>query len=241
MTYPFSPLIALLLAGLILAFARRRWLRRIGIAMLALGWLGSTPVVANFMIGALESRAGESSENCHDLEAVVLLTGGLVRKPASPLDVQALNGETLQRAMGLLDRDDPALPLVIAGGGYFKLSEAELVDNFIRRAAPGRAAALLETTSRNTWENAVHTARLLPPPRRIALATSALHLPRARLAFETVGYSVCPWPLNSLHLRAVSPWALLPHISAVRKTEAVLHELGGWIVYGWREAPDSGE
>jgi uncharacterized SAM-binding protein YcdF (DUF218 family) len=237
MTYPVSPLVALVVAGLLLALARRRGLRVLGFALFLAGWLGSTPLVANLLVGSIERRADAGAAQCHDLQAIVLLTGGLLRAPASPDDVQALNTETLQRVMALLDRDDPALPLLIAGGGPHAVKESQLAAAFLHRLAP-RRSALLETTSRNTWENASRAAAMLPAPRRIALATSALHMPRAKRAFETAGFSVCPWPLNRQYVDATGAWALLPHGTAVRKTEAVAHELGGWIVYGWRE-PES--
>ena len=240
MTYPFSPLVALVLGGVLLALAKRRWLRGIGVAALLAGWLGSTPLVANLLVGSIESRAGDDATQCDRLDAIVLLTGGLAREAASASDVQALNTETLQRTMALVERDEPALPLLIAGGGPYRVKEAELVQDVLRRLAPQRAATV-EVHSRNTWENALYTARLLPPPRRIALATGALHLPRARRAFESAGFTVCPWPLNRQHVQALGPLALLPHTSAVRKTEAVLHELGGWLVYGWRAAPSTPE
>lgn len=241
MTYPFSPLVALVLAGVILAFARRRWLRAAGSVLLIAGWLGSTPLVANLLAGAIESRADAHDGECERLDAVVLLAGGLQREPRDARDVQALNPETQQRVMAFVERDRPALPLVLAGGGRYEISEAELMRDFLHRIAPRREVAMLETQSHTTWENALNVARLLPPPRRIALATGAMHLPRARRAFETAGYTVCPWPLNRAYLDATGWRTLLPHTSAARKTEAVLHEAGGWLVYGWREAPGSEE
>ena len=240
MTYPISPLVALVLAGVLLALAKRRAWRGLGIVAFLAGWLGSTPLVANLLVGSIEARADGGTQACTDLDAIVLLTGGMLREAESAGDVQAINAETQQRTIALVERDDPSLPLVIAGGGPYAVKEAELVQGLLRRLAPAREIAMLETTSRTTWENATHTARLLPPPRRIALATSALHLPRARRAFESAGFSVCPWPLNRQYIRALGPWALLPHSSAVRKTEAVLHELGGALVYAWRESPAPG-
>lgn len=241
MTYPFSPLVALVLAGAILAFARKRVLRVAGVALLVAGWLGCTPLVANLLVGAIESRADARADDCGRLDAVVLLAGGLQREPRDARDVQALNVETQQRVMAFLERDIPDLPLVIAGGGPYAVSEAELMRDFLHRIAPQRGVAMLETQSRTTWENALNMARLLPPPRRIALATGALHLPRARRAFETAGFTVCPWPLNRAYQPATGWLTLFPHTSATRKTEAVLHEAGGWLVYGWREPPGSGK
>jgi uncharacterized SAM-binding protein YcdF (DUF218 family) len=242
MSYPFSPLVALVLAGFVLALAGRasRWWRRAGLVLLVLGWLGCTALISNPLVAILESRAGERTENCEDLEAAVLLTGGLVRRPRHADDIEALNPETQLRLMTLARMDRPDVPLVITGGGFFTISEAELAWNFLRRVEPRRTQATLETRSDNTWENARFTAALLPPPRRIAVATSAVHLPRARLAFERMGYTVCPWPLNRSYVPGIEWWALLPHATAARRTESFLHEVGGWIVYAWREVPDEG-
>jgi uncharacterized SAM-binding protein YcdF (DUF218 family) len=240
MTYPFSPLVALVLAGAILILARRRWLRWLGIAAFLVGWLGSTPLVSNVLIGSIESRADAKAEECDDLDAVVLLSGGLLREPRDAHDMQALNAETQQRVMAFVERDRPEVPLILSGGGWFDIGEAELMRDLLRRVAPQREVAMIESESRNTWENAVFTARLAPPPRRLAVATSALHMPRARRAFETMGYTVCPWPLNRVHVNARGWWVLLPHSTAVRKTELFVHELGGWLVYGWRATPDLG-
>jgi uncharacterized SAM-binding protein YcdF (DUF218 family) len=243
LTYPFSPLVALLLAGVLLALARResRWWRRLGIALLIAGWLGCTALVSNPLIAIFESRAGEHAENCDGLDAAVLLTGGLLRRPRDADDIEALNTETQLRVMALARLDRPEVPLLISGGGEYAVSEAELAWSFLRRVEPRRRPATLETRSDSTWENAVFTARLLPPPRRIAVATSAAHLPRARLAFERMGYTVCPWPLNRSYVAGVAWWSLLPHTVGARRTETFLHELGAWVVYSWREPPRTSE
>lgn len=237
MTYPFSPLVALAVAGLLLAFAPPGWLRKLGIVALAAGYLGCTSLVANGLVGLIESRATGEGDACDGLQAIVVLGGGLQRPPRDAHDALALNAETQQRLLNFLARDQPSLPLVLSGGGDFPVSEAALMAAFLQRVAPQRRVALLETVSKDTWTNATQTARMLPPPRRIALATSALHLPRARRAFEAQGYTVCPWPVNSLYSGARAWWALLPHSGAARRTEAVLHEVGGMVLYAWRETP----
>jgi hypothetical protein len=44
--------------------------------------------------------------------------------------------------------------------------------------------------------------------------------------------------LNRQYIDRLGWWGLLPHTTAARMTETYLHEIGGWIVYGWRESPD---
>jgi len=234
MTLGLSPLVLLLIASLACA-ARWRLVRWPAIAVCILAWASMTPAVANFFVGRIEARAEPRPGDCESPpDAIVLLAGGFAREPRAPDDWQALNLETVQRVLALVERDDPARPLLIAGGGRFEVSEAEVIQSFLARVAPGRAVARLETASTDTWTNATRTARLLPPPRHIALATGALHLPRARQAFEAAGYRVCPWPLNRSHVPAAGWGAWLPQSSALRKTEAVLHETAGALVYAWR-------
>jgi uncharacterized SAM-binding protein YcdF (DUF218 family) len=96
------------------------------------------------------------------------------------------------------------------------------------------AELLLEETSRTTWENAQQVRLLRPALVRIALASSALHLPRARQAFEASGFQVCEWPVHYEALPLRGPWVIWPGSTATRKTEAALHEwLGSWY-YRWK-------
>ena len=234
MSLVFSPLFLLLMAGLLLALGqRRRALRWMGLACLLAGWLGCTPLVANLLVGAIESRAVARAGDCDGVQGIVLLGGGLQREPSGPRDVQSLSTDSQQRVMTFLERDRPEWPLMIAGGGRHEISEADLMRDLLQRIAPSRRVEATETASRTTMENALNVAKAWPPPRRIALATSALHLPRARRAFEAAGFDVCPWPLQRAHIDAGGLRALLPRGSAALKTEAALHELGGSVVYAF--------
>jgi uncharacterized SAM-binding protein YcdF (DUF218 family) len=82
--------------------------------------------------------------------------------------------------------------LVLSGGGAGPISEAEVM----RRAALARGvpeiALLTEPTSRNTFENANETARLLGSRglRSVLLVSHRAHLPRARLLFRLAGLRV---------------------------------------------------
>lgn len=240
MTYGLSPLTLLVLGGLVLVLARRRrvaWIA--GIALFAAGWLGCTPWVANALVGAVEARATEGGVACNGVQAIVLLSGGLARPPRDARDVAALSAASTQRVMALVQRDEATLPLLIAGGSPQGASEAALMHALLLALAPGRTNVALEQASRTTWENAEHVAAALPA-RRVALATSALHLPRARRAFEAAGFAVCPWPLDRQYLDAGGVTAWIPNSTSARKTEAAWHELAGDLVYRWRASRAAG-
>jgi uncharacterized SAM-binding protein YcdF (DUF218 family) len=63
-----------------------------------------------------------------------------------------------------------------------------------------RSRIVLETRSRNTYENALYSAELIRPKlgEHWLLVTGASHMPRAIGAFRAVGLEVEPWPVYDL-------------------------------------------
>ena len=57
---------------------------------------------------------------------------------------------------------------------------------------------MLETASRNTYENAVNSKRLLGAHglHKVLLVTSALHMPRALALFRALGIEAAPAPTD---------------------------------------------
>ena len=77
-------------------------------------------------------------------------------------------------------------------------------------------------------------AARFPPGTRVGLVTSASHFPRARLAFESAGVPTCAVTADVRRLPTGLPWALIPRLSALEKTEDALHEWVGLAWYRWR-------
>lgn len=236
-----SPMTVLLAALLVLALAvvaRWRWLRVLAMALLVLAVAAMTPLAANALVGAIEAAAVPRQGDCEDLQAVVFLSGGVQRAPQSGSDVAALTPDTVARVLGLAERNGHgALPLVVSGGGPWSVAESDVIASLMHRLGIAGDDVQLESRSLTTWESAANVRSLLPPATtRIALASSALHLPRAMLVFRAQGFTVCPWPLRSHYLSPELPWALWPQSSALAKSEAAWHELVGQLWYRWRLA-----
>jgi uncharacterized SAM-binding protein YcdF (DUF218 family) len=234
-----SPVSLLLLGLLLMApmlLLRRRVLAGLGAVLVLLGLLLMTPLGANALVGAIEAHAEPVATECERIDAIVLLAGGLRRSPSDPEDFDALTSRSLARSFALVQRHrDPDLPLLVAGGGRFRITEAEVMGALLQRLDHGHADPMLETNSRTTWENAAGARELLPAHvQRIALASSALHLPRARLVFEEAGFDVCRWPLDRQYIAVAGVGALWPQSSALVKSEAALHELLGLAYYRFR-------
>jgi uncharacterized SAM-binding protein YcdF (DUF218 family) len=89
-------------------------------------------------------------------------------------------------------REGAAPLLVLSGGGAGPVAEAAVMRDLAREAGVPEAALLVEAESRNTFENAANTARLLQSSgkTRIVLVSDRLHLPRAARLFRGAGIEV---------------------------------------------------
>jgi len=247
-----SPLLLLFVAvvWLLAAALRGRRASAVAAAIWAVFALAlMTPVLANLLVRMVEARVDDAGVECEEPEVVVLLSGGLRRAAIDRFDSGALTADSLDRVFGLRQRGLASrLPLLVSGGGHGRIggastvSEAEVIGELlVQLQVVDRGALLLETASQSTWDNAREVRALLPDSiDRVVLASSALHLPRARLVFERAGFEVCEWPLFSRHVDAWGWQAWMPQSSGLAKSEFVIHELAGELWYrlriGWRQA-----
>jgi uncharacterized SAM-binding protein YcdF (DUF218 family) len=91
-----------------------------------------------------------------------------------------------------LYREGAAPLLVLSGGGAGPLPEAEIMRRAALALGVSEAALLIESGSRNTFENARDTGLLLRSRglRSVLLVSDRAHLPRARLLFRFAGLKV---------------------------------------------------
>ena len=164
------------------------------------------------------------------VQALVVLGGG-VESTATEYGEPNLPPEATTRllyAVHLAHRT--GLPMAYSGGlGWASqsqsLSEAEVAALVLARLhAP--ALHWQDRTSRDTRENAQHTAALLKAEgiTRIALVTHAWHMPRSVRQFEAVGLEVVPAPMGFVRTdeRPVLQW--LPSAKGLRDSSWVLRE-----------------
>lgn len=244
MTWLLSPLAWLLLAGLLALLAwrmRATWLAFSAATLAVAAVTATTPLVANLLVARLERPATQSVQ-CLDMPpaTVVVLGGGVDRLPVSRADFEVLNLASRRRTERGVQywRDRDGHEVVLVGGPVApgSVATAELMDEYARWLGLPAAAIRIERQSRNTRENASRVAALVPPlPRRIALATSAMHMPRARLAFSAAGFDVCALPTDFQTIAVGAPGYLLPRSRALMRTEAALHEIVGIGLYRWQE------
>jgi uncharacterized SAM-binding protein YcdF (DUF218 family) len=180
--------------------------------------------------------------------AIVLLGGG-TESPESPRPITEINsaGDRVLYAAWLYQQGKA--PVILASGGLLdwelhQTTSAQNMKTLLQMIGVPTDAILLQPESRNTYEDALYSARLLKEKgiRRILLVTSAWHMPRSVRLFQAQGLEVVPAPtdfnvtdadwkeLTSPDVR-VQILALLPSADSLGLTTRMLKEYLGMLVY----------
>jgi uncharacterized SAM-binding protein YcdF (DUF218 family) len=243
MKWLLSPLTWLLLAvlvGFLAVQTRRRWPRVLCVALVSLSLSAMTPLVANTLTAYLE-RPVVTAPGCRATPpaVVVVIAGGVDRTTHDPADFTVLNLASRRRVERGVRywRERDGRHIVLSGGAMppGNVAHAELMRSYSRWLGVPESAISIEPRSLDTWQNGRDVAEMIPAlPRRIALVTSAMHMPRAVLAFQAAGFQACPLPCDFRTVPIRAPGSLTPRTSALLKTETALHELLGLGYYHWR-------
>lgn len=232
---PAAPLL-IALAGLVLI---RRY-RRLGVAASAFGivllWVLSLPIVGSSLLRPLEP-APVARSDLTKAEVIVVLGGGVIDYSAEYAGpVVGYHSWTRLRYGAHLARETGLPILVTAGNPYGRVPEAEVMAGVLKTDY-GLEARWVEKASVTTAENAARSFTLLAPEHktRIALVTTAWHMPRAKRAFEAAGFAVVPAATGYMPRdEPVRPLDLLPTIGGLIETRIALWEHLGSLWYALR-------
>jgi len=204
-----------------------------------------TPLGANALVYQIESWVppAQVCQADHWPEDMVLLSGGLLRKPLDATDFSALTISSLRRlSLAVLAvPQHPKARLIVSGGGPNAVKESEVLTFLAMRLGVPPDRIIQESLSSSTMGSAqalAHQQASLALSHRVGVITSALHMPRAILAFEQAGFAPCAIPAYSSYLASGGALGYhLPQSSALQKSEEALHELFGLMAYRWRAPP----
>ena len=239
LTDPSVVLPVLLAVGMSLLWTRWRRAGR-GILAVATGFILIVSVlpVGDFAISILENRFPVVHELPAEVTGIISL-GGVINQYITAQRKQPALGSGAERMTALvaLARRYPAARLVFTGGSGSILrpefKEADAARLFFREMGldPGRIR--FESQSRNTFENAVYTYRILAPRpgERWVLITSAMHMPRSVGAYRKAGWNPIPYPVD---FRTEWPYRFRPglHLSnGLASFYVAFHEWVGLLIY----------
>lgn len=118
-----------------------------------------------------------------------------------------------------------------------KFKEGKTVKSYLVRMGIPEEDIMEESNSRNTYENAVETAKVLKKdgvPPKCLLITSAFHMRRALGCFENQGLDVQPFVADRYAGPRKFEFAhlFIPNIEAFNTWNLLIHEVTGYVVYG---------
>ncbi len=204
-----------------------------------LAW--SLPITTLYAGGWLEKRYAQPTNLEMPLADAIVVLGGHVQGNRSnwfePYDRQSVvNRESRAASLYFAGR----APLIILSGGALEgnISDTASMARSLQKLGIPDDAIIQETQSQNTLENAELTDQTLRSLQKksIFLVTSALHMPRAMLAFESTGIKAwaAPLPPQISWAQKPSQSTWLPDLHTLLASRSIIKEYAGLLVY-WAE------
>lgn len=241
--YPLGFSMMLSLMALLLMWKGRKTAAQVilGTAIVLL-WVCSTPRFADWITGTLEAEFPPLSiTSVPEADAIVLL-GGMTNGIVPGTGMADLSGEVdrLLHAVALYKAGKAPLLLLTGGNAPGYEPEAISMNKLLLALGIPEQAMVLEEKSRNTWQNAEYSSRILQQRgiHRILLVTSAYHMARASVEFSRQGLVVIPAATDYQVLE--TPHSLLdwlPQAAALKgSTTSIKEYLGrviGYVRHAW--------
>lgn len=247
--YPLGLSCVLIIAAILLS-RHIRFQRVILILALVLLWVSSTRWVSMGLLRSLEWRY-LPPEQILEGEVAVLLGGGSMpaEAPRSIVEVNSA-GDRILYAAWLYNQGKISHILISSGLLDWSITDstpAQDMATLLEMMGVPPDALWLETESRNTYENALYSAKILEEKgiNEIFLVTSASHMPRSVKLFEAQGLKVTPLPTDfTVTQRSwqelvqadfrVQLLNLIPSAGNLSQTTRALKEYIGIFVYSLR-------
>lgn len=208
---PDSLLFLLLLIAW-LSHRRRPVLSRslIGMGLLFIAALALLPLT-HWCAAPLEQRFPAPGTLAR-VDGIIVLGGALELENTLTLQQPALNGAAERMTVfAALARQYPQARLVFTGGSGLvrntTYKEADVARALFESIGVDQSRMVYENASRNTWENALYSKKLVDPKpgETWLLVTSAWHMPRSVGCFRKAGWEVVPYPVD--YIGNDSHWA----------------------------------
>lgn len=222
---PPTASLILILLGAILIWRQRRMGWVVFVVGFASLWLLCTPFAADGLSAIAERYPALNPDQPVNAQAVVVLGGGGERNHAPEYNGAMAEPILMERlTLAAFLAHHYSLPLAVSGAAI----EVPAMSATLSRNL-GVRPRWIEGRSRDTYENAQFSARILLPAgiKRIVLVTSSAHEWRAAHEFMAAGFDVVPAPAGVLDSRETGVFRLMPSPAALVRSHAAVYELIG--------------
>ena len=235
---PSNVLIGLVVLGVLAQATRFARAGRRMVAAAAVGLVIAGPVPLGIWLARpLENRFPQLTQDMPAPTGIIVLGGSIDQTTTAArrgqVTITAAPGRITEAVA--LARRYPQARLVFTGGAnavFLRdgLDEAEAARKLFVELGVAPERIVIERESRNTWENAVFSRRLLQPKpgERWVMITSAWHMPRSVGIFRVAGFDVTPYPVD-YETRGSASELLLPMLPASRGLDLVDRMTREWI------------
>ncbi len=201
---PGNVLLIALCLGAVLIYRRRdklgRWL--LTFAAVSALLVAILPIGKNLLI-VLENRFPVVHELPEKVDGIIVL-GGVVNEVVTRARGQTSIGSAIERLteFATLSKEYPNAKLLFTSGSGKLLTqdikEGDAVGPLLISLGVNLERVLVESQSRNTFENALMSKELANPSddETWLLITSAFHMPRSVGIFRKIGWDVVPYPVD---------------------------------------------
>ncbi len=238
---PFT--ICLVLTGAGILFINRTWGKKLVLAGFLLSLFFSNSYLANQLMYSWEPPP-KAFHTLPEYEIGIILTG-VTNIEKTPKDRTYFNkgADRVTHAVQLYKMGKLKKILITGGLGFDPsddISEAESLGDFMVWAGVKRSDLILETTARNTRENALFTEKLLKEEGLLEqqsssflLITSAFHMKRANACFAKTGLYPDTFPVDyyaaapKLNFKTI----FQPSINAILIWHILVKEWVGILIY----------
>ncbi len=230
--------IAVTLGAILVGTGRRIWGRRLLIGgLVALFVCGLSPL-SDWLIAPLEGRFRRPDLASGGPITGMIILGGAEDRADPPRELAGLNeaAERITEAV-VLARRFPEARVVFTGGSAAlfstELPESATMARLLEALGVAKERLTLESQSRDTYENAAFSKRLLNPQpgQRWLLITSGWHMARAIGCFRQVGFPVEPWPVDYRTSGRFELWLNTNITDGLRQMDLIMKEYVGLVVY----------
>ena len=201
--------------------------------------IGGISPLGDLIIAPLENRFPRAALTGSDITGIIVLGGSEDSRAGPSRELAGLNeaAERFTEAVALARRL-PDARVVFTGGSAAVFAdeppEAETAARLFEALGIARERITLESASRDTYENAAFTAKLIKPAagQRWLLITSAWHMPRAIGCFRQAGVPVEAWPVDFRTSPRFQPLRLHTALTeGWRRIDFITREYVGLVAY----------
>ncbi len=202
----FDPLsiLLLLVAGIVVFFylGNEVWAQRIGMAAVVWLFIISSSPIPRWLVRSLESSYKVyNGSNLDSKEPhILILGGGHTQDPDLPFNNQLSTNALGRLVEGIrIYRFIQNSKLVLSGyTSTDKMSQAEILARTALLLNVDEADTLMNTTPKNTRQEAKHYFEKFGNNHPLILVTDAAHMPRAMMWFKKYGLDPIPAPTNNM-------------------------------------------